>query len=65
MAFDRVYVVEYASLGLATKSTGISWKCITDAINWKQKTAGGYILKFADITDNNLIREINMIQRNK
>ena len=49
---DGVFVAEYASIGLATKSAGISRKCITDAINGKQKTAGGYIWKFADTAGN-------------
>lgn len=45
---DGALVAEYASIGQAAKESGVNRRSISDVLSGVQKTAGGYIWKYAD-----------------
>lgn len=45
---DGEFISEHASIGQAAKTTGINRRSISDALSGVQKTAGGYVCKYAE-----------------
>ena len=45
---DGVLVAEYASIGQAAGASGVNKRSISDVLSGTQKTAGGYIWRYAD-----------------
>ncbi len=45
---DGEFISEHASIGQAAKVTGVNRRSISDALSGVQKTAGGYVWRYAD-----------------